>query len=233
MFEFNHFHTAFVTNNLYSSVHLSKTQVGRTVHTSSDRHSMNTCILLSSPEKPIVAFRERILNRRHTLVQDLFTKVKDRHFWLSWFDPGDPALGKRWKVVITFLPTTSKQYKLYRVLLYNLYIVFPIYGISTCVPGHINVRGKWFHLAQTSAKDARTAQLRPQDVSKHVPTCADIFTSWLGRLTIPKSAVPDRLEPGIQRRGLRKESSLRKIFLWGFIIQNRYYWFSTSTIQVR
>ena len=136
---------------------------------------MNTCILLSSPEKPIVAFRERILNRRHTLVQDLFTKVKDRHFWLSWFDPGDPALGKRWKVVITFHPTTSKQYKLYRVLLYNLYIVFPIYGISTCVPGHINVRGKWFHLAQTSAKDARTAQMRPQDVSKHVPTCADIL----------------------------------------------------------
>ena len=143
--------------------------------------------------------------------------------------------GSRQKVESSdyFPPTTSKQYKLYRVLLYNLYIVFPIYGISTCVPGHINVRGKWFHLAQTSAKDARTAQLRPQDVSKHVPTCADIFTSWLGRLTISKSAIPDRLEPGIQRRGLRKESSLRKIFLSGFIIQNRYYLFSTGTIQAR
>ena len=67
-------------------------------------------------------------------------------------------------------------------------------------------------------KTLETAQLRPQDVSKHVPTCAGIFTSWLGRLIILKSAVPDRFEPGIQRGGLRKERSLRKIFLWEFII---------------
>ena len=194
---------------------------------------MNTCILLSSPEKPIVAFRERILNRRHTLVQDLFTKVKDRHFWLSWFDPGDPALGKRWKVVITFLPTTSKQYKLYRVLLYNLYIVFHIYGISTCVPGQINVRGKWFHLAQTSAKDARIAQLRPQDVSKHVPTCADIFTLWLGRLYYSKICCSGPSRARDSEEGIKEGKFIKEDFLWGFIIQNRYYWFSTGTIQVR
>jgi hypothetical protein len=32
---------------------------------------------------------------------------------------------------------------------------------------------------------------------------------------------------------LRKESLLRNYFRQGFIIQNRYYWFITGTIQVR
>jgi hypothetical protein len=136
-------------------------------------------------------------------------------FWLSWFDPGDPALGKRRKVVITFHPTTSKQYKLYRVLLYNVYIVFPIYGISTCVPGHINVRGKWFHLAQTSAKDARIGQLRPQDVSKHVPTCADIFTLWLGRLYYSKICCSGPSRARDSEEGIKEGKFIKEDFSMG------------------
>jgi hypothetical protein len=83
------------------------------------------------------------------------------------------------QVLIPYIWKT--MYKLYRRTLYNLYCLLVVgWKVITTFhilprAGHINVRGKWFHLAQTSAKDARTAQLRPQDVSKHVPTCADIL----------------------------------------------------------
>jgi hypothetical protein len=40
-------------------------------------------VLVSSSKKPIVAFRKKILNPKNTPVQDLFTEVNDRHFWLS------------------------------------------------------------------------------------------------------------------------------------------------------
>jgi hypothetical protein len=145
--------------------------------------------------------------------------------------------------VITFHPTNSKllgyivyrDYINYIAFSYIIYILFSLYMVSAraCPVTLTSVKSDsiW---PRPALKTLETAQLRPQDVSKHVPTCADIFISWLGRLTIFKSAVPDRLEPGIQRGGgLRKKSSLRKIFLWGSIMQNRYYWFSTGTIQVR
>jgi hypothetical protein len=95
-----------------------KLQIGRKVN--SDRHSMNNH--LSSSKKPIVEFRKKILNPKNTPVQDIFTEVNDRHFWLlSWLDPGEPALGKRWKVIITFHPTNSRSpgyigFSLYMVL---------------------------------------------------------------------------------------------------------------------
>jgi hypothetical protein len=51
--------------------------------------------------------------------------------------------------MISFHPTDRKlpgymkfsTYKLYRGFIYTLYSVFPIYGVSTCVPGHINASG--------------------------------------------------------------------------------------------
>jgi hypothetical protein len=56
-----------------------KLQIGRKVN--SDQRSMN--IHLSSSKKPIVEFRKKILNPKKTPVHDIFTKVNDRHFWLS------------------------------------------------------------------------------------------------------------------------------------------------------
>jgi hypothetical protein len=58
----------------------------------------------------------------------------------------DPALRKRWKVIMKVM-VTFRPIKLEFLLLGILKQqvtgrVLPIYGISTCVPGHINATGK-------------------------------------------------------------------------------------------
>ena len=63
----------------------SKSQIGRKVI--SDRRSINIH-LLSSSKTPIVGFRKKILNTNNAPVQD-------------------PALRKRWKVMVTFRPINS------------------------------------------------------------------------------------------------------------------------------
>ena len=150
---------------------------------------MNT--LLSSAKTPIVAFRKKILHPKNAPVQDLFTECDKRHFRLSWPDPSDPALRKRWKVMVTFRPINSK-------LPAWLYWVFPIYGISTCVPSHINVAAESnLPMTQTSRKDARNRSAATAGCSE---TCfsilsivvtleyADLFTLWLSaaRLNVTK-----------------------------------------------
>jgi hypothetical protein len=69
---------------------------------------MNIHLLVSSPKNQIVEVRKKILNLKNGPVQDLLTECDDQHSWLSWLDPSDPALPKRWKVMVTFRPIHSK-----------------------------------------------------------------------------------------------------------------------------
>ena len=68
------------------------------------------------------------------------------------------------------------------------------------MPGHINVSGRLVSTGSSAEnnsfdypsdpkpalKTLETAQLRPQDVSKHVSTYADMFTSWLSAVNATK-----------------------------------------------
>jgi hypothetical protein len=94
--------------------------------------------------------------------------------------------------VISFHPANSKLpgYIVYRDYInyigfyYIIYILFTLYMVSApaCPVTLTSVESNSIR-PRPALKTLETAQ-RSQDVSKHVPTCADIFTSWLGRLTI-------------------------------------------------
>ena len=47
----------------------------------------------------------KILEPRHAPVQNIFTECDDRHFWLSWCDPGDPILRTHRKLMLSSGPT--------------------------------------------------------------------------------------------------------------------------------
>jgi hypothetical protein len=90
-------------------------------------------------------------------VQDIFTEVNDRHFWLSWCDPGDPALDQRWKLMVSFHPNNRKL---------PGYIGFSIYMVSVPVcPVTLTSVGTNLPMTQTmtqtSPKDARNRSAAP------------------------------------------------------------------------
>ena len=120
-----------------------KLQIGRKVN--SDRRNMN--IHLSSSKKPIVAFRKKILNPKNTPVQDLFTEVNDRHFWLSWLDPSDSVLHTHRKLMVSFRPDNSKLLG---------YIGFSLYMVSVpACPVTLTLVESDSRLTQITTKDAR------------------------------------------------------------------------------
>ena len=91
-------------------------------------------------------------------------ECEDRHIWLSWFDPGDPALRKRWKLMVSSHPTNSKLpgykrfslYTLYMAFSYMIYTVFSLYMVS--VPAcavTLTSPESILPMPHTSPKDAR------------------------------------------------------------------------------